>query len=156
MHGFEGAGETITAKTHAGEFVGDYVIFGTGYAMDLSSQPELASFAEDICLWKDIYTPVPDMEDKTLSSYPYLGKGFQFLPKEKGTHPEFERLHLFNAATTLSHAPISSDIPGVNTGAERLIAYLASRLFAAGAEAHLNDMRAYDEPELLGDEWNID
>ncbi|OUR78329.1 hypothetical protein A9Q83_08135 [Alphaproteobacteria bacterium 46_93_T64] len=155
LQGFERADGTITAKTDAGDFAGDYVIFGTGYAMDLGAQPELKSFADDIRLWGDVYSPSSDMEDRTLSSYPYLGKGFEFLPKQEGTRPEFARLHLFNAATTLSHAPISSDIPGVNTGAERLIDHLASCLFTAGAEAHLSDMQDYCEPELQGDEWEM-
>ncbi len=153
LNSLSSVNDEIVAQTHAGEFRADFVIFGTGYAMDLSRQPELSSIAKDILLWRDVYEPEKTMEDASLSSYPYLGKGFQFLPKEQGAHEAFSRLHLFNAATTLSHAPVSSDIPGVNTGAERLVDHLAAQLFAAGADQHLADIQSYCEPELLGDEW---
>ncbi|MCG8491049.1 MAG: NAD(P)/FAD-dependent oxidoreductase [Sneathiellales bacterium] len=150
---YEVKGEEITAVTSKGEITGDFVIFGTGYAMDLSKQPELSSFAEDILLWKDCYTPPPDLQDQTLGSYPYLGEGFQFLPKEGREAEPLSRLHLFNSGTTMTHAPISSDIPGANTGVARLVDHLTKRFFKEGAGQHFADFEAYEEPELLGDEW---
>jgi len=150
---FEVEGEEITAKTPKGAVAGDFVIFGTGYAMDLSRQPELAPFAEDIRLWKECYTPPEHQQDQTLGSYPYLGEGFQFLPKEGREATYLSRLHLFNSGATMTHAPISSDIPGANTGVARLVGYLTKCFFKEGAEQHFADFSAYEEPELFGDEW---
>ncbi|MBL4739682.1 MAG: NAD(P)/FAD-dependent oxidoreductase [Sneathiella sp.] len=146
----------VKIETGAGDFSVDYVIFGTGYAMDLKAQPEIAPFFDDILLWKDCFAPKAGEEDETLERYPYLGAGFEFLPKEPGTAAYLERLHLFNAAATLTHAPVSSDIPGVNTGVDRLVDHLVKALFRASSDQHLEDFYAYDEPELLGDEWRED
>lgn len=149
-------GEGVQIESDAGIFRADYVIFGTGYAIDLTRQPELAPFAPDILLWKDCFTPAAGEEDETLGRYPYLGSGFEFLPKHKGTASYLSRLHLFNAAATLTHAPVSSDIPGVNIGVSRLVDHLVKALFAAGGEGHLEDFYNYADPELLGDEWRED
>ncbi|WP_169545035.1 flavin-containing monooxygenase [Sneathiella aquimaris] len=146
--------KNLTLTTQRGQFTGDFVIFGTGYAMDLQKQPELASLAADIRLWKDEFQPPSGGEDDPLLTYPFLGDGFQFLPKYEGENCSgLDRLHLFNAATTMSHAPVSSDIPGTNIGTERLVDHLIGRLFCDNAEAHLEEMQNYAEPELLGDEW---
>jgi FAD-dependent urate hydroxylase len=146
--------QQVRIKTGRGEFVGDFVIFGTGYAMDLSRQLELSEFCDDILLWKDVFKPETGKEDATLSNYPYLGEGFQLKPKNDTGNTDLDRIHMFNAAATLSHAPVSSDIPGTNTGVERLTDHLVSALFCRDADAHLNDMQAFEEPELLGDEWD--
>ncbi|GLQ07497.1 NAD(P)-binding domain-containing protein [Sneathiella chinensis] len=155
IHSMEMQDDQVVLQTGRGERRADFVIFGTGYAIDVTQQPELAPFADDIRLWRDAYHPPEDQQDDTLLRYPYLGEGFQFLPKPG--HEEraafLERLHLFNAAATLSHAPVSSDIPGINTGTERLVDHLVKALFKAGQHEHLTDFIAFDEPELLGDEW---
>ena len=143
----------VTLVTDKAEFTGDFVILGTGYAIDIKQQAELADFADQILLWQDCYTPPKDIANEELGRFPYLGPGFEFLEKEKGSAPYLGQIHLFNAATTLSHAAVSSDIPGVNVGADRLVSALSIQFFTEGAEAHLKDFYAYNDPELLGDEW---
>ncbi|MEX1037190.1 MAG: NAD(P)/FAD-dependent oxidoreductase [Sneathiella sp.] len=143
----------ITLVTGKQSFTGDFVILGTGYAIDISQQPELADFADQTLRWQDCYTPPADCFSEELGRFPYLGPGFEFLERVKGEAPCLGQIHLFNAATTLSHAAISSDIPGVNIGAERLVNALSIQFFKEGADAHLEDFHAYNDPELLGDEW---
>ncbi len=138
------------------KFTGDFVILGTGYAIDMTRQPELAAHAGDIRLWCDHFTPPAGLESDELGRFPYLGPGFEFLEKEPGAAPHLARIHLFNAASMLSHSGISADIPGVNVGVERLVNALASAFFREDADRHLADLYAYAEPELLGDEWRED
>lgn len=64
-----------------------------------------------------------------------------------------QNTHLYNATATLSHAAVSSDIPDVNIGTERLINALATAFFIDGSEQHLEDFYAFEYPELLGYEW---
>lgn len=143
----------ICLGTRDRTFDGDFVILGTGYAIDVREQPELAPFSEDILLWQDCFTPPAEIANAELGRFPYLGPGFELLEKNKGKASFLNRIHLFNAATTLSHAAVSSDIPGVNIGAERLVNTLAVQFFTEGKDQHLQDFYDYDEPELLGDEW---
>ncbi|MDF2368202.1 NAD(P)-binding domain-containing protein [Sneathiella sp.] len=134
-------------------FAGDFLVLGTGYAIDIRQQPELADFADKVRLWRDCFTPPEDVANEELGRFPYLGPAFEFLEKEGGTAPYLNRIHLFNAATTLSHAAVSSDIPGVNIGAERLVNALAVQFFKEAAGQHLQNFYDYSDPELLGDEW---
>ncbi|MBO6827463.1 MAG: NAD(P)/FAD-dependent oxidoreductase [Sneathiella sp.] len=147
-------GDRLVFETAVGTVTGDFAIFGTGYAMNLAAQNEIAPFADDICLWRDVFTPPSGLEDRTLGAYPYLGEAFQFLPKPGQSAPHLDRLYMFNAAATLTHAPISSDIPGTNTGADRLAGHLIEQLFIESGDQHLQDLKDFDEPELLGDEWD--
>ncbi len=146
--------QDVVLHTPKGQHKADFIIFGTGYAVDIKGQPELSEFAKDILLWRDGFTPPHGEEDDTLQNYPLLGDGFEFREKVQGAAPFLERLHLFNAVSTLTHAPISSDIPGINVGVSRLVNHLAKVFFKEGAEEHLEEFYAYSEPELHGDEWD--
>ncbi len=148
----DGAG--VELSTGLAVHRGDFVILGTGYAINIFDQPELSGFAKDVLLWRDRFSPPAEIADEELGNFPYLGPGFELLEKTPGAAPYLDRIHLFNAATTMTHAAVSSDIPGVNIGAERLIDTLAKKFFVEAGEEHLEDFYAYNEPELLGDEWN--
>ena len=147
----------ICLKLGQGEISGDFVILGTGYAIDARQQPELADFANQLLLWRDRYQQPPaNIANEELGRFPYLGPAFELLEKEAGSAPYLNRIHLFNAATTLSHAAVSSDIPGVNIGVDRLVNALAARFFSENATQHLESFYAYEDPELFGDEWRRD
>ncbi|MCR9215180.1 MAG: NAD(P)/FAD-dependent oxidoreductase [Proteobacteria bacterium] len=147
-------GDSLELSTGTQSYQGDFVILGTGYAINIADQPELAPFSKDVLLWRDRFTPPADIADEELGNFPFLGPGFELLEKTPGQASYLDRIHLFNAATTMTHSAVSSDIPGVNIGAERLIDTLAKKFFAEAAPEHLQDFYDYDEPELLGDEWN--
>ncbi|MCF8468479.1 MAG: hypothetical protein K9G33_13850, partial [Sneathiella sp.] len=142
----------ICLKMGQREISGDFVILGTGYAIDARQQPELADFADKLLLWRDQYHPPADVANEELGRFPYLGPAFELLEKEAGSAPFLNRIHLFNAATTLSHAAVSSDIPGVNIGADRLVNALAAQFFQEGARQHVDDFYNFSDPELFGDE----
>ena len=77
-----------------------------------------------------------------------------------GEAPFLAALHNFNYAATVSHGNVSADIPCVSDGAERLARGIAAGIFAEDQAAHLDALKTYEEPELLGDEipgaeeWN--
>lgn len=146
--------DAIEVSTPNGRISGDFLILGTGYAINIEDQPEYGGFSNKVKLWKDQYTPPKEIADDELGRFPYLGSAFQLLEKNAGDAPFLSRIHLFNAATTMSHAAISSDIPGVNIGANRLVSALAKSFFAEDSERHLKDFYDYNDPELLGDEWD--
>ncbi|WP_246503961.1 NAD(P)-binding domain-containing protein [Plastoroseomonas arctica] len=139
--------EGVTLALPTGPLRVDCVILGTGFVTDLSLRPELASVAPAIRLWRDV---VPDPDD--FAAHPHLGAGFAFQPREPGTAPWLARIHAFNIAAIASLGLISGDIPGVSDGARRLAEHIAAALFRADAAAHLAKLRAYADPELLGDE----
>jgi len=146
-------GDSVRITTAKAVHDGDFIILGTGYAINIEDQPEFAGFSDKVLLWQDRYTPPGEIVDMELGRFPYLGAGFELLEKQGQTAPFLNKIHLFNAATTMTHAAVSSDIPGVNIGAERLVNALAEKFFTDAKTEHLNDFYEYNDPELLGDEW---
>ncbi len=111
----------------------DHVIAATGYAVDLSQQPELARIHGSIALWADRFRPAPGEEDASAGKYPYLGAGFEFLPRE-GADAEFLRnIRCFNLAAMLSFGVPVGDVPS-SPDQPRLISAIARDLFVEGVD----------------------
>jgi len=147
-------GDHIVITTPKGRYQTDFIIFGTGFQVDLASRPELAEFAPHIRLWRDRF-PVPaDRPNPELETSPDLGESFEFLEKTPGTCPPLRQIHCFNFPATLSHGKLSGDIPAISEGADRLARGIVRSLFVADREQHFAALEAFDTPELLGDEWN--
>jgi len=143
----------IQITTPKGRFELDFLIFATGFRVDLAQRPELALFAPHIRFWADRYPEPPGPPNEELATSPDLAPDFAFQEKVAGSCPALARLHCFNYPATLSHGKLSGDIPAVSTGAERLTQGIARALFVADREAHFAALQAFETPELLGDEW---
>ena len=146
-------GETIRLETPRGVFALDFLIFATGFRVDLAARPELALLGAHIRFWRDRFAPPEGEANEELAASPDLGPAFEFQEKVTGACPALSRLHGFNYAATLSHGKLSGDIPAVSAGAQRLARGIARALFVADREQHFKALQAFDTPELLGDEW---
>ena len=122
--GATAGGGGITARISGKKQRFDHVIAGTGYRVDLSVQPELASIQPDIALWKDRYRPPVGEQDDAVSLYPYLGAGFQFQPKADAGVTHLRNIHCFNIAASASFGTLVGDIPSVPQQA-RLVTAIA-------------------------------
>lgn len=92
----------VAVKTPTASFHFDYAIAGTGYRTNVSSRKELARIHDAILLWGDHYRPAPDEENPAAKFYPYLGQGFEFLPREGADATYLRNIHCFNPAALLS------------------------------------------------------
>ncbi len=146
-------GDHVLLKTPSTEFALDFVIFATGFRVDLSQKPELQRFAADIKFWQDEYTAAADEQQEELATSPYLGDDFRFLEKQPGANPALEHLYCFNYPSTLTHGKLSGDIPAVSEGARRLAQGIVRSIFVEDRETHFANLVAFDTPELSGDEW---
>jgi len=68
----------------------DFCVLSTGLVSDPGLRPELALVADGIARWADRYRPPEGQGNALIDAHPYLGPGFEFLPRE-GTDPA--RLH---------------------------------------------------------------
>ncbi|WP_426438775.1 NAD(P)-binding domain-containing protein [Bradyrhizobium genosp. P] len=143
----------LVATTPKGRYATDFIIFGTGFNVDLGRRPELAEFAPHIRMWSDRFTAPAGMDNAELESSPDLGDSFEFLEKVPGACPALARLHCFNYPATLSHGKLSGDIPAISEGADRLARGLVRELFVEDRARHFESLKAFATPELLGDEW---
>lgn len=146
-------GDHVVVTTPRGRYPVDFLIFGTGFKIELTNRPELAAVAPYIRLWRNRFPAPAGMGNGELEASPDLGDAFEFLEAEPGACPALARIHCFNFPATLSHGKLTGDIPAISEGADRLARGIVRALFVADRERHFVDLKAFDTPELLGDEW---
>ncbi|MBI5273367.1 MAG: NAD(P)/FAD-dependent oxidoreductase [Chlamydiia bacterium] len=93
----------------------DFYILATGPAIDGSKQPEIAPFNDQVLHWGD-----QGYNHPKVAKFPYLGKYFEFLEKEKGAAPFLKDIHCFNHASVISHGGLGSGIALIGVGAQLL------------------------------------
>lgn len=116
----------------------DYLIAATGYRIDLSAQPELAQIHEAVALWGDRYRPAPGEQSAAAAAHPYLGAGFEFLPKDDADAPYLRNIHCFNLAAALSYGIPVGDVPSM-VDHPRLVTAIARDLFVASVDARAHE-----------------
>ena len=151
--GLQQDGDQLVVTTSKASYSIDFLIFGTGFKIDLSNRPELAAFEPHIRLWRDRFPTPAGMANAELEGSPDLGDAFEFLEREPGSCPTLGRIHCFNFPATLSHGKLTGDIPAISEGADRLARGIVRSLFVEDRETHFENLQAFDTPELLGDEW---
>jgi len=103
----------VTAKAGGKTMRFDHLIAGTGYRIDLAAQPELARIHDKIALWSDRYKPAAGEENAGGGRHPYLGAGFEFLPREPTGAEYLRNIHCFNLAGELSFGIPVGDVPSM-------------------------------------------
>lgn len=133
-------GETPRQVAH------DYLVVATGYRVDLDHVPELARFAPHAQRFGDVVAEAATRPD--LAAFPFLGPGFELLPRGADAPSELGRIHLMNHGAIASLGAISSDIPGVMVAGERVAHAILRALMRAEWSAIREALQAFDEPEL--------
>ncbi len=156
INGLRQDGDHVVVITPRGDYPVDFLIFGTGFKIDLTNRPELAALEPHIRLWRDRFPSPAGMENGELEGSPDLGGAFEFLERQRGSCPTLSKIHCFNFPATLSHGKLTGDIPAISEGADRLARGIVRSLFVEDRETHFASLQAFDTPELLGDEWADD
>jgi cation diffusion facilitator CzcD-associated flavoprotein CzcO len=142
------APDGVTVVTPKARYSFDAVILATGFAVDLAQRPELARLRDRIALWADRVSPQEALRHPEAARFPYLGPGFELIERTPGSAPGLVNIHCFNAGSTMSHAAVAGDIPGLAFGADRLSRVIARSLFLASADTLQAALRARDDREL--------
>ena len=127
----------ITAKAGRKIMRFDHMIAGTGYRIDLPLQPELKRIHEHIALWRDRFKPAPGEESQAAASRPYLGAGFEFLPRAATGAEYLRNIHCFNLAAQLSFGIPVGDVPST-VDHPRLVSAVARDLYVEGVDIEAN------------------
>lgn len=122
----------VAGKVGTQSFRFDHLIAATGYRIDLAAQPELARIHEAIALWRDKYEPARGEENAAGAAHPYLGPGFEFLPRDKGAE-YLRNVHCFNLAAALSFGVPVGDVPST-VDQPRLITAIARDFYREGID----------------------
>ena len=114
-------GDRIAVKTPDGEDGFDFLIFGTGFDMDIGRRPELAAVVPQMLRWRDRFTPPAGEESEILIEQPYLGSAGEFRERAPGSCPGIGRISMLGAAATLSVGPMFGGLNGVKFLLERVV-----------------------------------
>ena len=151
----EQVADGLAVHTPKGTFDLDFLIVSTGFRIDWFSRPEFAAIAPHIRAWRVRYRPPPGEENEELASSPDVGPVFELRENAPGVCPGLDRIHCFCFPATLSHGTLSGDIPSISEGARRLANGMASLFYSEDIEQHFDNLQAFSEPELQGDEWTV-
>ncbi len=127
----------------------DYLIAATGYRIDLAAQPELARIHELVALWGDRYVPAPGEESTAGRTHPYLGAGFEFLPRQETGADFLHNIHCFNLAAALSFGIPVGDVPSM-VDHPRLVRAIAKDLYLESVDTAAHE-RYFNVPAVPQD-----
>lgn len=142
----EQAGKVAVATPRA-RVEADFLIVGTGMAIDPGLRPELAALAPGIATWADRFALAAGPDDYGLGAFPYLGDAFQFTGRDAASDAVLRRHYCYTFAAMVSQG-CAAGISALKFGAERVVRGITRQLFTEDAAQHLASLRAYDEPEL--------
>ncbi len=144
--------DIVRITTPQGEHDFEFVVLSTGLVSDPGLRPELRLVANRIARWADRFTPPRGEANALLDAHPYLGPGFELLPREPDDATALHGLFAFNYSALLSLGLSASSLSGLATALPRLINGIADQLFLDDRTALVADLLAYDEAEFVG-EW---
>lgn len=143
------AGDQVAIQTPKGALEADFLIVGTGFAIDLSARPEFSEIAASAAIWRDRYSPPAGEENPRLESFPYLDPTYAFQERHAGTAGWLRHIRLFTFGATLSFGPSGSSINAMKFAVPRLVSGIVRDLMAEDVEQHWESLQAYDLPEFL-------
>lgn len=142
----------VCVNTPQGERMFDFVVLSTGLVSDPGLRPELAGLASHIARWSDRFTPAPGEGNALIDAHPYLGSGFELLPRDDVGEAALHGLFAFNYSALISLGLSASALSGLQTALPRLVRGVTDQLFLDDKDALVADLIAYDEAEFIG-QW---
>ncbi|MDF0489694.1 NAD(P)/FAD-dependent oxidoreductase [Sphingomonas sp. H39-1-10] len=145
-------GGVVRVTTPHGSHDFDFVVLSTGLVSDPGLRPELRLVADKIARWADRFAPAPGAENALIDAHPYLGPGFELLPRDAADADALHGLFAFNYSALISLGLSASALSGLQTALPRVVKGVADQLFLDDREQLVADLIAYEEAEFLG-EW---
>ncbi len=130
----------------------DFLVLSTGLVNDAGLRPELRLVADRIARWGDRFTPAPGSANPVIDGHPYLGPGFELLPRQNDDAAMLHGLFAFNYSALISLGLSASALSGLQAALPRVVNGVTNQLFLDDREALLAELPAYDEAEFVG-EW---
>ena len=146
----EDTGDAVAVTTPHGRHAFDFLVLSTGLVTDPALRPELADVADGILRWSDRYLAPAGEGNAVVDAHPYLGPGFEFLPRHADGADALYGLFAFNYSALISFGLSASALSGLKQALPRLATGIADQLFLDDADRIVADYHAYDEPEFVG------
>lgn len=140
----------VVVTTPQGEHRFDFLAVATGLLTDPQLRPELAAFADRIARWSDRYRPAPEDAHPLLDAHPYLGPGFELLPRQAADAALLHGLFAFNYSGLVNQGLSAAALSGLKYALPKLGRAVADQLFVDDRQTVVEEFLAYDEAEFVG------
>lgn len=145
----------VRVHTPRGEHLFDNIILSTGLVSDPALRPEFRDIADGIACWRDRAPPPSGCAHPLIDAHPYLGPGFELLPRTSADGERIHGLFAFNYSALLSRGLSAAALSGLKQALPRLVSAIADQLFLDDKDMLVRSLLAYDEPEFLG-QWPME
>ena len=139
-------------ETPQGQHEFDFLVLSTGLVSDPGLRPELRLVADKVARWADRYAPPTGSANSLIDAHPYLGPGFELLPRQSDDADGLHGLFAFNYSALISLGLSAAALSGLQTALPRLVRGVTDQLFLDDRGTLIDDLLAYDEAEFVG-EW---
>ena len=139
---------TVRVETDGAPLEFDFVIAGTGIAVDMALRPELARIAPHVARWGDRYTPPPERADTRLAGFPYMDRFCAFTARDPAAAPWASRVFAIFRGATLSMGPSAASNSNMKYTAPRIISGVTRQLFLDAAPRYYERFMAEGHHEL--------
>lgn len=139
---------TVRVTTDGDPLEFDFVIAGTGIAVDLALRPELARIAPHVARWGDRYVPPPERADARLAGFPYLDRFGGFTERVPGAAPWACRVFAIFRGATLSLGPSAASNSNMKYTAPRIVSGVTRQLFLDAAPRYFERFMGEAHHEL--------
>ena len=150
--GVEEHNEVVVVRTPQGEHRFDFLAIATGLVTDPRLRPELAALSGRIACWADRYQAPPGQANPVLDAHPYLGPGFELLPRTPDDAAAVHGLFAFNYSALINHGLSAAALSGLKVALPRLARAVADQLFLDDRQAMVEAYLGYDQAEFVG-QW---
>ncbi|KAB7769713.1 FAD-dependent urate hydroxylase HpyO [Xanthomonas maliensis] len=144
--------DAVVVRTPQGEHHFDFLAIATGLVTDPQLRPELAALSGRIACWADRYRPPAGQANAMLDAHPYLGPGFELLPRSDDDAAALHGLFAFNYSALINHGPSAAALSGLKVALPRLARAVADQLFVDDRQSIVERYLAYDQAEFVG-QW---
>ncbi len=134
--------DRVKVQTPAGEEAFDFLILGTGFELDLTRRPELQTLLPSVALWSDRVPSEP-----TFARFPYLGPGFNCLPKHAWAAAEVRQVYVLGPTALPSIGPICTGLNGMPYAIPLLAGAISRSFFVEDADRYHEELLRFAEPE---------
>ena len=141
----------VEVETPKGRFTYDFVVLSTGMLTDVKLRPELTDIADHIARWSDRFTAPDDIQNRLLDIHPYLGDGFEYLPRTPVSADKVHGLFAFNYSALMSHGLSASALTGLPYALPRLAKGVADQIFLDDSGSWLKEYLDYDDAEFVSE-----
>lgn len=139
----------ITIETPTGNYQADFLIIATGWECDLESRPELVHLVDKIAKWKDVYSPPLDRKYKKLLEFPYLGRGFQFIPKDPEEAPYLYSLFNMTGGGLVSNGFCAgTGLTGMKYSIQLIIHEICRQFFLEDGDKYYSSFDQYNKKDF--------